>query len=169
VCYEACEKEITKGMVNVSCEMSPRSLAKLSELGEPYQVPALTCVVKQHSHGQNMYLVLDGELEVRRPEGKDKHVVLARLARGNYFGEMALVNADAGRRADVVATTDAALVRLNETHLKKTPEVGALVYRELAKIFSIRLRRITQIYMQTVARNCHLECPIVKEAPASGA
>jgi CRP-like cAMP-binding protein len=168
VCYSACDQQLTEGISVVANEISPRSLIKLAELGEPYNVPARTYVVKQNTYGQNMYFVLDGELEVRKPTHKDEYVVLATLARGNYFGEMALVSANQGRMADVIAITEAKLVRLNANHLKHNPEIGAAVYHELAKIFSLRLRRVTQVYMQTIARNCSRDCPLVQE-PKAGA
>jgi CRP-like cAMP-binding protein len=160
MCRDVCVAEITKDMPNVAAEIGPRSLLTLSEIGEPYNVPAHGVVVKENAYGQNMYIVLEGELEVRRTVGRET-TVLAVLSCGNYFGETALVSVDHGRSADVVAAMDTRLVRLNANHLQKHPDLGALVYRELAKIFSIRLRRSTQVFMRTVGRNCHEDCELL--------
>lgn len=163
MCFDVCVKKIVEGMPNPSAELPVRALAKLAEMGDAYQVKADSYVVKTNTYGQYMYLVLDGELVVRKGSDKDM-TVLGNLKRGNYFGETALVSEDQGRRADVYAQTDAQLVRLSATHLYKTPEIGALVYRELARMFSMRLRQSTHIYIHTLARNCEGECEFAHPA-----
>jgi len=160
VCEVQCVSQITKDMPPPPPgQIGPKGQEVLSRLGQPYTVAAHEYVVKENSFGQNMYVVLEGELEVSKViEGEP--VRLALLAPGNYFGETALVSEDFGRTADVIAIGDVKLVRLNAGHLQKTPEVGALIYRELARIFSMRLRRSTKVFMQTMGKKCHLDCPM---------
>lgn len=160
VCEVQCVNQITKGMTPPPPgQIGPKGLEVLARLGQPYTVAAGDYVVKENSFGQNMYIVLEGELEVSKVI-EFAPMRLALLTPGNYFGETAVVSEAHGRTADVIAVTDARLVRLNAGHLEKTPEVGALVYRELARLFSTRLRRSTKVYMQTIGRKCYQGCPM---------
>ena len=160
VCEETCVKEITKTMPPPAGVIGSRGLTALMELGQPYAVAKGEYVVKENSLGQNMYIVLEGELAVSKAvEGEESR--LAVLKRGAYFGETALVSEDHGRTANVQALDNAKLIRLNASHLQKTPALGALIYKELARIFSMRLRRSTQVLMQTVGRECQRDCPMM--------
>lgn len=163
VCEETCVKEIAKDLPPPAGMIGSRGLTALMQLGQPYAVAKGEYVVKANSLGQNMYIVLEGELAVSR-EVEGEECRLALLKRGNYFGETALVSEDRGRTANVQALDNAKLVRLNASHLQKAPELGALIYKELARIFSMRLRRSTLVLMQTVGRECHRDCPMMAGA-----
>lgn len=159
VCEIECFNRILRDMPPPSGRIGPKGLSALSQLGQPYTVAAKEFVVKEKTLGQNMYIVLEGFLEVcKTVEGEP--VRIAALERGNYFGETALVSDDFGRTASVLAVEDSKLVRLNAGHLQKAPEMGSLVYKELARIFSMRLRRSTKAYMQTYGKECHVGCPM---------
>lgn len=160
ICVDTCIKPLTKDMPTEMPLIDAAVLGRLGGVGQPYSVAAGTVVIKENALGQYMYLVVEGVLEVRKNTPYD-YSVLATLTAGNYFGETALVSLDDGRSADVVAVSDTQLVRVNLGHLQKAPEVGALVYRELAKIFSVRLRRSTTIYMHTYGRGCHKGCELL--------
>lgn len=161
VCEATCVPELTKNLPLPAGQIGARGLATLSQIGQPYAVAAKEYVVRENAHGENMYIVVEGALEVvRNVEGGP--VQLAVLKRGNYFGEVALVSDEQGRSADVVALEDSKMTRINAGHLLKSPEVGALIYRELARIFSLRLRRSTHIYMMTVGRDCDQGCPLLE-------
>jgi len=62
-------------------------------------------VFHQGEPGDRVYVVKSGELEVIREDPEAGRTVLARLASGEYFGEMALLS-QAPRNASVVAVTD---------------------------------------------------------------
>lgn len=160
ICNETCVSEIVKGMPPASAQIGARGMSTLAQVGQSYVVAKGEYVVKENALGQNMYVVLEGVLEVcRNIEGDSTRVAL--LGRGSYFGEMALVSDDHGRTADVVAMEDAKLIRLNASHLQKSPEMGAAIYKELARIFSMRLRRSTKIFMQTIGQDCQRDCPMM--------
>ena len=57
-------------------------------------------IAKEGETALSFYLILDGSVDVRR-----KKKVLAKLGKGQFFGEMALFD-EQPRSADVVATTD---------------------------------------------------------------
>ncbi|HLE67846.1 MAG TPA: cyclic nucleotide-binding domain-containing protein [Burkholderiales bacterium] len=96
-----------------------------------------TTVFAEGTPGDVMYVVLDGELEVRAGR---KFIEVAKP--GDVVGEMALIDAKA-RSATVVAKSDCRLVPVNERRflilVHKTPIFALLVMRILAE----RLRRMT--------------------------
>jgi len=95
-------------------------------------------VLKQGNVAHNMFVVLEGELEVRV---KDKAV--ARLERGDLLGEVAFL-LDIPRSADVYAITDGTTVlSLSETtvreHIEEDPKVAAQMMLNIAKILCQKL------------------------------
>jgi len=86
--------------------------------------------------GVGFYLVLDGEVEVRK---KDK--VLAKLGKGEFFGEMALLlEKDTPRSADVVAISDTKCLLLSRWDfrglIKSHPEMAIKMMAALAERLS---------------------------------
>ena len=61
-------------------------------------------IFRQGEPGDRMYTIIAGEVEVLREEPGTPPVTIARLGKGEFFGEMALVS-DAPRLATVRATT----------------------------------------------------------------
>jgi CRP-like cAMP-binding protein len=115
--------------------MDIRGLFKNAEYVQEFQ--AGTTVFAEGTPGDVMYVVLDGELEIR---AGGKFVEVARP--GDVVGEMALIDTKA-RSASVVAKTDCRLVPINEKRflvlVHETPVFALLVMRVLAD----RLRRMT--------------------------
>ena len=88
-------------------------------------------IVKMGEKGIGFYLILDGQVEVR---SGDK--VLEKLGKGNFFGEMALLDKQP-RSADVVAVAPTTCFGITgwsfEEILKKEPEMVLGIMRELAR------------------------------------
>src|SRR5262249_24584326 len=98
-------------------------------------VPAKTFLFRCGDIGDALYLVLDGRLHIFAPRGDGSVVRLNQVGPGETLGEMALVT-NAPRSADVVARTDASLLRLSkrgyETLVHEHPETTAMFSRLLA-------------------------------------
>jgi hydrophobe/amphiphile efflux-3 (HAE3) family protein len=90
----------------------------------------------------DMYVVLTGRLQVKR-DHEQGQAVLAELAPGDIFGEMAAVDRRE-RSADVVALTDSEVLALRMedlTHLRKRfPWTAVKLFENLSRILSERLR-----------------------------
>jgi CRP-like cAMP-binding protein len=72
------------------------------------EVPAGTVIFEEGSKGDEMYGIIEGEVELRLHDG-----VLVRLAADETFGEMALVDKSV-RSATAVAATDVKLAVINQ-------------------------------------------------------
>ena len=88
-------------------------------------------IVDEGVTGVGFFLILDGSTEVRKG-GK----VLAKLGKGQFFGEMSLIDGSP-RSADVVATSPTTCWVLTswafEGLVKSNPEIALVMLREMAK------------------------------------
>jgi CRP-like cAMP-binding protein/small-conductance mechanosensitive channel len=93
-------------------------------------------ITRQGAVAHWLYVLIDGEVEVRRHAGDGTAVkVVAHLTAPGFFGEMGLLTG-APRRADVVALTDVECYRLDkaglEQILKERPEVAEALSKAVA-------------------------------------
>ncbi len=114
--FRGLEKEELKAIANSSKEMT---------------FQAGDMIVKEGDAGLGFYLITEGKAVVKR-KGK----TLARLARGNFFGEMSLLD-DQPRSADVVAeesTKCRVLLRWNFwSVVSKNQKIPRALLKEMAR------------------------------------
>lgn len=88
-------------------------------------------IVDEGAMGVGFYMILDGNTEVRKG-GK----TLAKLGRGQFFGEMSLIDGSP-RSADVVATVPTKCWALSswafESLVKSNPEIALVMLKEMVK------------------------------------
>ena len=96
--------------------------------------PAGTVLFEEGQPGQDMYVVLSGQVEIRRKVGETEHV-LAVLVAGDFFGEMAILNARP-RSATAVTRVESRLLqiegRMFEAMLRARPEIALRIIKALA-------------------------------------
>jgi CRP-like cAMP-binding protein len=93
-----------------------------------------TVLFEEGQPGSDMYVVLSGKVEIRRKVGETEHV-LAVLIPGDFFGEMAILNARP-RSATAVTRIDSRLLviegRMFEAMLRARPEIALRIIKALA-------------------------------------
>lgn len=110
--------------------LGKEGLAALCAAFKPIWVPQGTVVIQQGEVGSEAYFVARGELEVRR-ERRGEPLLLARLADGAIFGEMALLSR-APRTGSVVATRPAIVLEVTRETLDAVAEEQPEIAAELA-------------------------------------
>lgn len=107
-------------------------------------------IFAQGDLGTDMYIILDGEVEIVKHINGESHT-LSRLEKGDFFGEMALLEA-APRTADAVAKTEVKALIINGSRfdemLHKNPEIAVRIIRKYSK----RLREANALLERLVGR-----------------
>jgi CRP-like cAMP-binding protein len=125
-----------------------------------------TIIFSEGDLGLTMYVIETGEVEIsKRLKGESKE--LAVLGKGDFFGEMCMLEDELPRSATAIAKTDVDAVIIDQSAftfiLKHNPEIAIRMMRKLV----IRLRRTTQLIEDTVGRRIELEEPAGAEAEES--
>jgi len=127
----------------------------LEELGRSLhrrRFKAGTMVMNQGDAGSSMYIVESGECNIHLPGDESRRISLKDIARGEYFGELALFD-EMPRSASVLVTTDASLLELGrdtlESFLGRRPQVALAILRTM----SARLRETNTMLSSRAAKN----------------
>ncbi|MCB0168798.1 MAG: cyclic nucleotide-binding domain-containing protein, partial [Anaerolineae bacterium] len=72
--------------------LSDEALHKLAGMGETVSMEAKQVVYQEGDESENMYVILDGQVSVFKIDDQGRELELARLAAGDFFGELALLD-----------------------------------------------------------------------------
>jgi uncharacterized membrane protein len=129
---------------------------ELCHLIETLDCPAHQVLFHAGDIGDAMYLIERGRVRIC-VQAKDGHeVTLAELGRGDFFGEMALLDGER-RSADAVVAEDARLALLSREHflsfMRSSPDVALEMLTALAN----RLRHTDELLRHSATRNVNVE------------
>lgn len=106
--------------------------------------------------GSAMYIVESGDVNIHLPGEASRRISLKDIARGEYFGELALFDSKP-RSASALATTDAVLLELQsstlERYLERRPRAAMAILRTMSE----RLRETNTMLSARAARNVDAE------------
>jgi len=109
---------------------SKRDLRRIAALADERTLPADTELIREGAPGDEFYVVVEGEIEVRRSGRR-----IGRLGAGSFVGEIALLSRSP-RTASVVATTPLRVLAISGRDfvelLDGIPELWLKVARTLA-------------------------------------
>ena len=112
-------------------------------------------IFEQGDLGTEMFIIQEGEVEIIKHIAGESHT-LSRLEKGDFFGEMALLEA-MPRTADAIAVTDVKVVAINGSRfdemLRKNPEVAVRIIRKSSK----RLREANTLLEKLVGREVDVD------------
>ena len=139
--------------IRILAGLTDAQLERFARFTEIHPVPQWSEIVKQGNPGDAMYLVLEGEVRVRLMiAGKES--VLATLAPGEFFGEVALFD-HGPRSADVVANQDSLLLKIPagafQRFLSEAPEPAASFLFAMCKTLIARIRADNKRFRDSIA------------------
>jgi CRP/FNR family transcriptional regulator, cyclic AMP receptor protein len=109
---------------------SKRELSEIYTLADELSLPQGTTLISEGKQGHEFFLLVDGEVDVRRKGRKVKS-----LANGSFFGEMALVSSRP-RNATVTAASPVRVLVVHEQAfrrlLRDSPGIQLKVMQTLA-------------------------------------
>jgi|SRR5947207_1561730 len=107
-------------------------------------------IFSQGDLGTEMFIIQEGEVHIVKHINQESHV-LSRLEKGDFFGEMALLES-VPRTADAVAQSEVKALVINgarfDEMLRKNPEIAVRIIRKYSK----RLREANALLERLVGR-----------------
>src|SRR5437773_3079161 len=137
--------------------LDDEAAAELCHLLERIDSRAGSVLFRAGDEGDAMYIIERGKIRicVRATDGHE--VTLTELRRGDFFGEMALLDGQRRRSADAIVAEDARLAVLSREHflsfMRGTPNVAVEMLTALAN----RLRRTDELLRHSATRNVNVE------------
>lgn len=102
-------------------------------------------IIKESEHGEHLYVILDGIVEVFMIDEGGKINILAKLKPGDYFGEQALLEDSDGERNAYVRTD-------NETRLIKISKDYFKLALKRDSVLADALRKAGEAQKQTISK-----------------
>jgi CRP/FNR family transcriptional regulator, cyclic AMP receptor protein len=134
--------------------LSPEGLQLVAQEGVELEFNAGDRIVCEGEFGHSLFIIIDGDVEVIKHIDSPHAVMLARLHRGTFFGEMCVVD-PVPRTATVRALTPVKVIEVKAATLyhlfQQLPTQYAIMILNLARDMARRLRTIDEAY---AARAC---------------
>ena len=136
--------------------LDDESARKLCQLLESIDCKTKTSLFRAGDEGDAMYLIERGKVRICVQTTDGREVRLTELGRGDFFGEMALLDGER-RSADAIVAEDARLAVLSREHflsfLRSSPDVAL----ELLTALANRLRHTDELLRRSATRNVNVE------------
>src|SRR5438034_11041707 len=115
-----------------------------------------TCLFRAGDEGDAMYVIERGKVRICVRTTQGHELTLTELGRGDFFGEMALLDGQR-RSADAVVAEDARLAVLSREHFLSFVRSSPNVALELLAALANRLRHTDELLRHTATRNVNVE------------
>jgi uncharacterized membrane protein len=136
--------------------LDTKAARELCELLESLDRKAGAILFRAGDEGDAMYLIEQGKVRIY-VQAKDGHeVTLTELYRGDFFGEMALLDGKP-RSADARVTEDARLAVLSREHFLSFVQSHPNVALEMLTALANRLRHTDELLRHSATRNVNVE------------
>jgi len=136
--------------------LDDEAAGELCHLLESLDCEAGAFLFRAGDQGDAMYLIERGKVRICVQATDGRQMTLAELDRGDFFGEMALLDGQR-RSADALVAEDARLAVLSREHflsfMQSTPKVALEMLTALAN----RLRRTDELLRHSATRNVNVE------------
>ena len=119
-------------------------------------VAAGTSLFRAGELGDAMYLIQSGRVRIAVHDADGREIVLAELAQGDFFGEMAIIDGKQ-RSADAAVIEDAQLSVLSRENFLRFINTNPGVALEMLSAVFQRLRHTDRMLQQRVSRNVNEE------------
>ena len=109
-------------------------------------------IFRENDEGTDMYIIIQGVVEIRKATGSSSSKVLTTLQKGDMFGEMAIIEKQP-RSASAVAVQPTRVLVLNDKLYDKMVGTNPDFARKMNKVLSERIRRADAIIQTILTTN----------------
>ncbi|AKG20848.1 Crp/Fnr family transcriptional regulator [Calothrix sp. 336/3] len=117
---------------------NPETLEWLMTVAVEHEYPAGRAVLMEDAWGNAVYFVVSGWVKVRRTVGEDS-VALAILGKGDFFGEMAILD-ESPRSTDVIALSPVKLLSISRERFVQILFKDPQLHHRMLQLMVRRLR-----------------------------
>src|SRR6202171_3458955 len=142
--------------VPLFASLDDSAAGELRSLLRARNVATGTALFRAGDDGDAMYLIESGRVRIAVTDDDKKEIILAELARGDFFGEMAIIDGKQ-RSADAVIAEDAKLAVLSRDNFLRFIRNNPMVALEMLSATFSRLRTTDRMLQQRVSRNVNEE------------
>jgi CRP/FNR family cyclic AMP-dependent transcriptional regulator len=93
-------------------------------------------IFEEGSTGRELYVVLGGQVEIAKLNGGSKTVIIT-LGKGEFFGEMAVIDGSSRSATAIAATSDTRVMRINHARfvylVSQQPAFALMIMDALSK------------------------------------
>src|SRR5262245_63972464 len=109
-------------------------------------------IFEEGSTGRELFVVLDGEVEIARIDGASKTVIVT-LGKGEFFGEMAVIDGSSRSATAIAAAPRTRVMRINHARfvylVSQQPAFALMIMDALSK----RLRATNEVSYKPAANS----------------
>jgi uncharacterized membrane protein len=142
--------------VPLFASLDDRAASELRDLLRTEDKESDTTLFSAGDAGDAMYLIERGRVQISVTDQDQKQIVLAELARGDFFGEMAIIDGQK-RSADARVIEQARLAVLSRENFLRFIHHNPVVALEMLSATFSRLRHTDKMLQQRVSRNVNEE------------
>lgn len=128
------------GLFPLMSTASPQTVEWLLSVAIEHEYPAGRAVLMEDAWGNAVYFVVSGWVKVRRTVGEDS-VALAILGRGDFFGEMAILD-ESPRSTDVIALSPVRLLSISRESFIEILFKDPQLHHRMLQLMVRRLRHV---------------------------
>jgi uncharacterized membrane protein len=136
--------------------LDDESARKLCQLVESIDCKAKTFLFRAGDEGDAMYVIERGKVRISVQAADGRDMTLTELGRGDFFGEMVLLDGQR-RSADAVVAEDARLAVLSRDHFLSFVRSSPNVALEMLTALANRLRHTDELLRHSATRNVNVE------------
>lgn len=130
-------------------ELNKRDLSSLISIIHNRTFVAGEYIFYRNDPGIGIYIIREGEVEVQRENSAGEIQILASYGKGDFFGELALVDGEK-RSASAIAKSDCRVSVFFKPDLdefiEKYPKKGIKILTGISNILALRLRTLNEDY-----------------------
>lgn len=134
--------------IPIFAHLQGEELEHLSSLLRPRRYDKGEVIFHQGDVGTALYIIRKGQVAIRLSSDDGKEVTLTMLDRGDFFGELALLDGEP-RSTDAVAREESDLLSLQREDFQRFLDARPQVAKGLLAALSRLVRRVTQLVHDT--------------------